>query len=98
MRITQQCSVIAATLFATATLMAPVASQAQDKSLNVLIWGVTWQSAIEEVSKGFTDETGIEVNVVTQASSEDGITKLHAISSHPTENYWFNTTAMKTRT
>lgn len=97
MRITQQCSVIAATLFATATLMAPVAAQAQDKSLNVLIWGVTWQSAIEEVSKGFTDETGIEVNVVTQASSGDGLAKLQAMGSQPDVDVWFTTAAVADR-
>lgn len=95
--IKDKCCYLAATLFTSASLISAAPAIAQNESLNVLIWGVTWQSAIEEVSKNFTDETGISVNVVTQASSGDGLAKLQAMRANPDVDVWFTTASVATR-
>lgn len=75
--------------------MAP--AQAADDSLNVMIWGATWQSAIDEVSQGFTKDTGVKVNLVSQASSGEGLAKLQAMRDKPTVDVWFTTASVATR-
>jgi spermidine/putrescine-binding protein len=70
---------------------------AQDKSINVMIWGVTWQTAIEPVSKEFEAKTGIKVNFVTQASSGEGLVKLQAMRDNPTVDVWFTTASLAAR-
>jgi putative spermidine/putrescine transport system substrate-binding protein len=70
---------------------------AQDKEITVLIWGVTWKSAIAEMSEKFTKETGIKVNYATQASSGEGLVKLQTMRDKPTVDVWFTTASVADR-
>ncbi|NYT23791.1 extracellular solute-binding protein [Alcaligenaceae bacterium] len=88
---------LAAALAAGIGMAAAGSARAADESLNVLIWGVTWQSAIKDISEDFTKQTGIKVNLVTQASSGDGLAKLQAMRSRPTVDVWFTTASVATR-
>ncbi|MFA5521190.1 MAG: extracellular solute-binding protein [Castellaniella sp.] len=88
---------LAAALIAGASMAATLPAAANDESLNVLIWGVTWQGAIQEVSANFTKETGIKVNLVTQASSGDGLAKLQAMRAKPSVDVWFTTSSVAYR-
>jgi spermidine/putrescine-binding protein len=74
-----------------------VNAQAQEKSITVMIWGTTWQSAFKELSEEFTKETGIKVDVVTQTSSGEGLVKLQAMRSKPTVDVWFTTMSVASR-
>lgn len=72
-------------------------ASAQAPSINVMLWGTTWQSSIQAVSKDFTDKTGIRVNLVTQASSGEGLVKLQAMKAKPTVDVWFTTASVAER-
>ena len=83
---------------AVATLgFAATASAQQGQSINVMVWGTTWQSSIQAMSKAFTDKTGIKVNLVTQASSGEGLVKLQAMKARPTVDVWFTTASVAER-
>jgi len=73
------------------------ASAQQPQSISVMIWGATWQSSIQTLSKEFTDKTGIRVNLVTQASSGEGLVKLQAMKAKPTVDVWFTTASVAER-
>jgi spermidine/putrescine-binding protein len=76
---------------------AAMPAHAQDKEITVLIWGVTWKSALADQSEKFTRETGIKVNYVTQASSGEGLVKLQAMRAKPTVDVWFTTASVAER-
>lgn len=83
---------------AIATLgFAASASAQPGQSINVMIWGTTWQSSIQAMSKAFTDKTGIRVNLVSQASSGEGLVKLQAMKAKPTVDVWFTTASVAER-
>lgn len=73
------------------------ARAADDKSIAVLVWGTTWQSAIQPASQLFEKETGIKVVAVTQASSGEGLVKLQAMKEKPTVDVWFTTSSVAER-
>lgn len=72
-------------------------ANAQNKEINVLIWGVTWKSAFADLSEKFTKETGIKVNYTTQASSGEGLVKLQAMRDKPSVDVWFTTASVAER-
>lgn len=67
---------------------------AETPSINVMMWGTTWQSSLKNASEAFTKETGIKVNLVTQASSGEGLVKLQTMKSKPTVDVWFTTASV----
>ncbi len=67
---------------------------ADTPSINVMMWGTTWQSSLKNASDDFTKETGIKVNLVTQASSGEGLVKLQTMKSKPTVDVWFTTASV----
>jgi putative spermidine/putrescine transport system substrate-binding protein len=73
------------------------AALAQEKSITVLVWGVTWQSAISSVSEEYTKKTGVKVNFVTEASSGEGLVKLQVMRAQPTVDVWFTTASVADR-
>jgi spermidine/putrescine-binding protein len=77
--------------------LASSSAMAQDKSITVLIWGVTWQTAISAASEEFTKKTGVKVNFVTQASSGEGLVKLQVMRAKPTVDVWFTTASVADR-
>lgn len=88
---------LAAALATGLCMSAASLAQAAENELNVLIWGATWQSAIQGVSEDFTKQTGIKVNLVPQASSGEGLAKLQAMRSKPTVDVWFTTASVAAR-
>ncbi|WP_040502062.1 PotD/PotF family extracellular solute-binding protein [Herbaspirillum sp. YR522] len=72
-------------------------AQAQEKSINVMMWGSTWQTALQQSSADFTKKTGIKVNLVTQASSGEGLVKLQTMKAKPTIDVWFTTASVAER-
>ncbi|ALM85983.1 PotD/PotF family extracellular solute-binding protein [Bordetella sp. N] len=70
---------------------------AADTSINVMLWGTTWQSSIKAASQRFTEQTGIKVNVMTQASSGEGLTKLQTMRERSEVDVWFTTDSVATR-
>lgn len=79
------------------TTLAAGAASAQDKSINIMVWGTTWQSSLQSLSKEFTEQTGIRVNLVTQASSGEGLVKLQTMKAKPTVDVWFTTASVAER-
>lgn len=82
---------------ALSTLSVVSSASAQDKSINIMAWGTTWQSSLQALSKDFTEQTGIRVNLVTQASSGEGLVKLQTMKSKPTVDVWFTTASVAER-
>jgi putative spermidine/putrescine transport system substrate-binding protein len=78
------------------TLAAAGSAAAQEK-LTIQIWGTTWQSAFQEVSKAFEQKTGVKVDVVTQSSSGEGLVKLQAMKPKPAVDIWFTTSSVAAR-
>ncbi len=70
---------------------------AADKSINIMTWGTTWQSGLRDLSKEFTKKTGIDVNLVTQASSGEGLVKLQTMKTKPPADVWFTTASVAER-
>lgn len=77
--------------------MSMASVQAQDKSISIMAWGTTWQSSLQPLSKEFTQQTGIRVNLVTQASSGEGLVKLQTMKAKPTVDVWFTTASVAER-
>lgn len=89
-------SSLRALAFAALTL-ASGAAMAQEKSINIMVWGTTWQSSLQSLSKEFTQKSGIRVNLVTQASSGEGLVKLQTMKAKPTVDVWFTTASVAER-
>jgi len=84
--------------FAAAALMLGSAtSPLHAEDITVLTWGTTWQSAIQPAAELFTKQTGIGVNVQTQASSGEGLVKLQAMKDKPAVDVWFTTSSVADR-
>lgn len=79
------------------TLAGAGLASAQDKSISVMVWGTTWQSSLQSLSKEFTQKAGIRVNLVTQASSGEGLVKLQTMKDKPTVDVWFTTASVAER-
>lgn len=88
---------LSTSLIVSSTLMSAAPTLAQAEDLTILIWGVTWQSVLQDVAEKFTDETGIKVNVDTQASSGEGLAKLQAMADNPSIDLWFTTASVAER-
>src|SRR5690625_3188604 len=88
---------LSTSLIVSSALMSSAPTLAQAEDLTILIWGVTWQSALQDVAQKFTDETGIKVNVDTQASSGEGLAKLQAMADNPSVDLWFTTASVAER-
>lgn len=86
-----------AVALAALTTLAAGVSSAQDKSISIMVWGTTWQSSLQSLSKEFTQQTGIRVNLVTQASSGEGLVKLQNMKAKPTVDVWFTTASVAER-
>jgi putative spermidine/putrescine transport system substrate-binding protein len=93
------CAVAIAGAFASMILFSVgnIARAADTKSITVLTWGTTWQTAIQPASEMFEKATGIKVNVVTQSSSGEGLVKLQAMKDKPTIDVWFTTSSVAER-
>ena len=78
-------------------LLAAGPAAAESAKLTVQLWGSTWQSALEEISKRFEEKTGIKVEPVTQSSSGEGLVKLQAMKDDPTVDVWFTTSSVAAR-
>ena len=72
-------------------------AQVPAKSITIMTWGTTWQSALKSVSEEYTQKTGVKVNVVTQSTSGEGLVKLQAMKSAPTIDVWFTTSSVADR-
>lgn len=79
------------------TTASALSASAQDKSISVMVWGTTWQSSLQALSKEFTQKTGIRVNLVTQATSGEGLVKLQTMKAKPTVDVWFTTASVAER-
>lgn len=90
-------SIRALALAALGTLAAAAPAVAHDKSINIMAWGTTWQSSLQTLSKEFTEKTGIRVNLVTQASSGEGLVKLQTMKNKPMVDVWFTTASVAER-
>ena len=90
-------SMRALALAALGTMAAVTPAMAQDKSINIMTWGTTWQSSLQTLSKEFTQQTGIRVNLVTQATSGEGLVKLQAMKAKPVVDVWFTTASVAER-
>jgi spermidine/putrescine-binding protein len=89
---------LAAVMGLGASLVTGTASaQTPGKSITVLSWGVTWQSALQAVSEEYTKKTGVKVNLVTQSTSGEGLVKLQAMKSAPTIDVWLTTSSVADR-
>jgi spermidine/putrescine-binding protein len=82
-------------MLATVLSMAPAA--AQEKTITVLIWGTTWQTAAQKLAVAFTQKTGIKVEAATQTTSGEGLTKLQAMKARPSIDVWFTTDSVAER-
>src|SRR5258708_9443749 len=70
---------------------------AQDKRITILVWGTTWQGVLQKAGEDFAKQTGIKVEVATQTTSGEGLTKLQAMKAHPTVDIWFTTDSVAER-
>lgn len=86
-----------AALAAVAAIAFPMDGFSQEKKITVMMWGTTWQSVFNDLSEGFTKETGIKVDVETQTSSGEGLVKLQAMRQKPTIDVWFTTMSVASR-
>ncbi|MEI4473863.1 extracellular solute-binding protein [Frigidibacter sp. MR17.24] len=87
-----------AVLAASALLgLAATPAFAQDKSITVMIWGTTWQLAVEQIAEQFTAETGIDVQMIAQSSSGESLAKLQAQRANPGVDVWFTTSSVASR-
>lgn len=90
-------SVFAAAALGLVTSLTAVPGMAQEKSISIMVWGTTWQTALQQASADFTKKTGIKVNLVTQASSGEGLVKLQTMKAKPTIDVWFTTASVAER-
>ncbi|MDR5815469.1 MULTISPECIES: extracellular solute-binding protein [unclassified Caballeronia] len=80
------------------TLLGATTSQADEtRSITVLSWGLTWQTALQAASEAYTKKTGVKVNLVTQSSSGEGLVKLQAMKSAPSVDVWLTTSSVAER-
>ncbi|QEW23450.1 Spermidine/putrescine-binding periplasmic protein precursor (plasmid) [Paracoccaceae bacterium] len=87
-----------ALLAASAALgLAAAPALAQDKSITVMIWGTTWQLAVEQIAEQFTEETGIDVQMIAQSNSGESLAKLQAQRANPGVDVWFTTSSVANR-
>ncbi|WP_108262392.1 extracellular solute-binding protein [Mangrovicoccus ximenensis] len=70
---------------------------AQDQSITIMIWGTTWQTAFEQIAANFTEETGIEVQLMPQSNSGESLAKLQANRAAPGVDVWFTTSSVANR-
>jgi len=90
----KQCAWLAAVVSLSVATAGPASAE---EKLTIQIWGTTWQSAFQDISKSFEQKTGIKVDVVTQSSSGEGLVKLQAMKAKPTVDIWFTTSSVAAR-
>lgn len=78
-------------------LGASTAQAGETRSITVLSWGLTWQTALQAASEAYTKKTGVKVNLVTQSSSGEGLVKLQAMKSAPSVDVWLTTSSVAER-
>jgi putative spermidine/putrescine transport system substrate-binding protein len=75
-------------IFAIVALFATCAV-AQQKELVVMTYGGVWGDSFKtNVADPFTKKTGIKINIVTQLTNRDGLTKLIAQKDNPQIDVW----------
>lgn len=83
-----------AALGATILVSAPVFAE---ETINVMLWGVTWQDGVQAVAKKFTEKTGINVKFQSQASAGEGLVKLQTLREKSDIDVWFTTASVSQR-
>ncbi|MFI5011813.1 MAG: PotD/PotF family extracellular solute-binding protein [Hyphomicrobiales bacterium] len=82
-----------AAIFTIAALAAisamPRAALAQDRKVNVMMFGSTWEKVFKPLAPAFKQETGIEIVPVIENSSIEGLAKIQAMRDKPTVDVWF---------
>ena len=78
-------------------LTAPSLFAQEKKSITVMMWGSTWSGVFQSLAEQFTKETGIGVQVQTEATSVEGLVKLQAMRANPTVDVWFTAESLADR-
>lgn len=79
-----------------ATMMVSVPAFAEE-SINVLLWGTTWQDGVQAAAKKFTEKTGIKVKFQSQATAGEGLVKLQTLREKSDIDVWFTTASVSQR-
>ena len=67
----------------------PNSASAEDRKVNVMMFGSTWEKVFKPLAPAFKQETGIDIVPVIENSSIEGLAKIQAMRDRPTVDVWF---------
>jgi putative spermidine/putrescine transport system substrate-binding protein len=85
---------VLAAIFTAAAVLAgvgmwPRTAFAEDRKVNVMMFGSTWEKVFKPLAPAFKQETGIEIVPVIENSSIEGLAKIQAMRDKPSVDVWF---------